>query len=126
MKPQNESMERYWNNVINAWEDTSYQQGGKAPWLERLAGKFRAHIVERHHTCVRNVRNTVTGKNIVEIGCASGALCFELLENRPQKYVGLDIAEQAVANAKAQAAKRNIVSGVDFFRYTIGEEIPFS
>jgi len=118
-------MKRYWNEIINDWEDTSYSKSSQASFLERLAGKFRGHIVDRYQTCVRDVKKFVEGKTVMEIGCASGGLCLELLRNKARKVIGLDIAESAIANAKAKAGKLGVADTTAVFaRYTIGEPLP--
>jgi 2-polyprenyl-3-methyl-5-hydroxy-6-metoxy-1,4-benzoquinol methylase len=118
-------MQRYWNDIIRDWEDTSYSKSSDASFIERLAGKFRGHIVDRHHTCVNDVKKFVGGMTVMEIGCASGNMCFELLQNGASKAIGLDIADSAVNAAKAKAAKLGVPEGkASFFRYTIGEQLP--
>lgn len=124
---KSKSMEQYWNQIIHAWEDSSYKDGRSAPLLEKIAGKFRTHIVDRHNTCVESVRKFVAGKTIVEVGCASGTLCFELLKLNAKKVIGLDIAEEAIKRAQLSAKVGNVTEErASFFKYTIGDKLPIN
>jgi 2-polyprenyl-3-methyl-5-hydroxy-6-metoxy-1,4-benzoquinol methylase len=102
-------MGQYWDGVIGAWEATAYGEGGKeADFIERIAGRLRGHIVARRRTCFDRLREWISGKVALEIGCGSGATCFRLLELGAKKVYGLDISETAVRAARARASDAGI------------------
>ena len=88
--------------------------------IEHMAGMFRGHIVQRQKTCLKHLQNWVPGKTVVEIGCASGNTCFQLLKMGAKKVIGLDISPTAIAAARK--ASQTIESGkTAFYTHRIGD-----
>ncbi len=129
MSKQPDDMGRYWDEQILEWERSSYaateeNQGSVGP-LERLAGLLRGHIRERQVSCLRYLKDRVSDKVCLELGCATGSTCFALLESGASRVIGLDISPKAVEIATSQAASRGIESSrLRFQVFAAGDALP--
>jgi 2-polyprenyl-3-methyl-5-hydroxy-6-metoxy-1,4-benzoquinol methylase len=109
MEKKRKNMRRYWDEVIQPWEATSY--GLKTDTIDRIekvAGWFRGHIADRQRTCLERLKAWVPGKVIMEIGCGSGSTCFELVRLGAKKVYGLDISSRAIETARRTAKENRI------------------
>ena len=71
----------YWNGKIIEWEDSMSEKEG-VPIIERLASLFRGALRHRSEMSMNILGRFVKDKTVLELGCASGFLAFELFEKK--------------------------------------------
>lgn len=100
----------YWKRNVMEWERTIYDRDGVgAGSIERAAGLFRRDImIDRRSSAVRYLAERIKGHTVVDIGCAGGYLCEELLRAGARKVVGIDISPLAIESANRRLASLNI------------------
>lgn len=112
--------DQYWKKTAAKWEGTIYDYGKDAAGpnlMEKLAGLFRQDIhVDRRDAVIRYLGESLRGKVIVDLGCAGGYLCSELLKAGAGKVVGIDISPAAIAAADRRFKKLGIPAEKYSFR----------
>jgi SAM-dependent methyltransferase len=94
----------FWEQKILRWEADRYGAGSAdAPFLEKLARRASRSLRARLAIAAELLRPHVAGKRVVELGCGSGLLTDGLIEAGAASYRGYDIAESAIAAARARA-----------------------
>jgi SAM-dependent methyltransferase len=104
----------YWNDHIEAWDASAYEQAAPLPWLERLATPFRGHLRERRNYAVGAILRTAP-RAILELGCGTG----ELLGSLPagfglERYVGVDVSCVAIEKARSRRYAPTLASEPEF------------
>jgi 2-polyprenyl-3-methyl-5-hydroxy-6-metoxy-1,4-benzoquinol methylase len=95
---------RFWNDKILAWEDSRYRDHTGQGWLEWVAGKVSTSLRFRLDHAAALLEPHVRGRPVVELGCGSGLLARRLLAAGAASYQGFDIADRAIARARATHA----------------------
>jgi SAM-dependent methyltransferase len=95
---------RFWNDKILAWEDNRYGDRTGQGWLEWLAGKVSTSLRFRLDHAATQLEPQVRGRRVVELGCGSGLLARRLIAAGAESYQGIDIADRAIARARATHA----------------------
>ena len=91
----------FWDRHIEGWSASAYHKAKSLPLLERAAQPFRKHLPLRQHLAVEIVANS-GATSVLELGCGTGDFAFELIETSRtlENYLGMDIAESAVKEAR--------------------------
>lgn len=114
----------YWNKKIIIWEKSSYQGNSKdLSFVEKIATKFRKPIRKRKEILLGILKDRVKGKTIVELGCGSGGLCFDLLELGATKVIGIDIANEAINIANIKAEELGVNNVCEFYVSDAGKDM---
>lgn len=114
----------YWEKQIINWEKSSYQGSVKGlSIVERIATKFRGPIRKRKELLLKILSNHVEGNTILELGCGSGGLCFDLLQKGARRVIGVDISAEAIKLAKENAEKCGFREKAEFLVADIREDI---
>jgi hypothetical protein len=126
-----DDMGKYWDDQVLEWERSSYAatgaNQGSVGLIERIAGLLRGHIRARQVSCLQFLEEHVSGKVCLELGSATGSTCVALLERGASKVIGLDISQNAVDFATAQAADQGIdPSRLCFHQFAAGDALPVS
>lgn len=95
---------RFWNDKILAWEDSRYSGHTGQGWLEWLAGTVSTSLRFRLDHAAAYLEPHVRGRRVVELGCGSGLLARRLIAAGATSYQGFDIADRAIARARATHA----------------------
>jgi 2-polyprenyl-3-methyl-5-hydroxy-6-metoxy-1,4-benzoquinol methylase len=97
------AMGRYWTDIISDWEASSYGKGKSRRAIERFAGRFRKHIQDRAESALKILQPVLSEASVVEIGCGSGDLVFEMLSRGASRVTGVDVAQGAIELALQRA-----------------------
>lgn len=114
----------YWKHNVMEWERTIYDTRHKEiSFMERIAGLFRKNImIDRRDSAVRLLADHVKGRTVVDLGCAGGYLCQELLSAGAKKVIGIDISPSAIESAKIRFRELNIpAEKYDFFAKNLND-----
>ncbi|MFH1190104.1 MAG: class I SAM-dependent methyltransferase [Candidatus Omnitrophota bacterium] len=100
----------YWSRNAALWESTIYDKDAAGvTFVERVASLFRkALLIDRRNAAVGHLKDRIKGRVVLDLGCAGGLLCHELLKSGAGKAVGVDISPAAVDAAKKKFAALNI------------------
>ena len=105
----------FWEDKILSWERDRYCAPNAAPnILERLASRASDSLRFRLWATGELLAPQVKGKRILELGCGSGFLAPRLLAVGAEGYIGIDISESAIVNARALAAKDGVEDKLRF------------
>lgn len=83
--------------------------------MEKFAGKFRKPIRRRKDILLSIFGDIIKDRTVLELGCGSGGLCFELLNMGAKKVIGVDIAGKAIEAARGKAVSLGIKDRLEFF-----------
>lgn len=112
------NQKEYWNKKILDWEKSNYSKKTVGlTLLEKVATYFRQSNRERANISLEILKNRSKNKKVVELGCGSGFVAFKLFENKkvsPEKYLGFDIAEKAIHEAKKTARQLGLDGKMSF------------
>lgn len=96
---------KFWEEKILSWEEGRYEpRKAKGGLLERVADASSRSLRYRIHTGVELLAEHVKGKSVLEIGCGSGLVAQKFIDAGATRYVGFDIAENAIALANKRKA----------------------
>jgi SAM-dependent methyltransferase len=99
----------YWNKRIAAWDSSTYGRTRALPWIERVAGLFRANLRARQAHALDALRQAAPSR-VLELGCGTGELFFGLQPRSSlERYVGVDISSVAIEQALARPTGAGIV-----------------
>jgi len=65
------------------------------------------------------------GSRLLDVGCGSGGPALHLAETTHATVVGVDVLQEGIAAAAAQAQARGLTETADFVRADAGERLPF-
>jgi SAM-dependent methyltransferase len=94
---------QFWEGKILGWEQGRYDRAPSRSLLERLADRESASLRFRLRIAGELLAPHVSGKRVLDVGCGSGRLAEAVLAAGAASYTGLDIAEVAIAAARARA-----------------------
>jgi SAM-dependent methyltransferase len=93
----------FWDQHIESWSASAYNKKKSMPLIERVAQPFRKHLPLRRHLATEIVAKS-GAVSVLELGCGTGDFAVELIQTSPtlKNYLGMDIAEPAVKEAREQ------------------------
>ena len=106
--------QEYWDHKIIEWEDS--QRGNQnISFIEKLASYFRGPVKFRTQWCLEILEKFVNDKTILELGCGSGYVAFELYKRgQPKHITGIDISHNAIERAQNLSRDRNLTGQFTF------------
>jgi ubiquinone/menaquinone biosynthesis C-methylase UbiE len=90
----------FWDKKILNWENDKYN---KKPLLKFV--NFNHSVQERQRLTIQFLKNRLQGKVVFEGGCGSARLLESFRDFGIKKYIGVDISEAAINDAKTRAQK---------------------
>jgi SAM-dependent methyltransferase len=92
----------FWERHIGSWSASAYQKKQGLPFIERIATPFRQHLRARRDLGVEIVAKSKAAR-VLELGCGTGEFAVALMQASPalKGYMGVDISEAAIADARA-------------------------
>jgi SAM-dependent methyltransferase len=92
----------YWEHFIIDWDQSVYNKDARnLSLLEQLASKFRGPLRARHQLACNFLAPLAEGRKILEIGCGTGRLSYELLKAGAHSITGIDISQLAIDKANS-------------------------
>ena len=115
---------KYWNKKIIEWEKSSYNGVSSGMSLiEKIAGRFRKPIKKRKGVLLEILKDLVKDKTVLELGCGSGGMCFDLVNLGVHKVIGIDIADEAIKVAQEKAVRLGIEEKAVFSAVDLRDDI---
>jgi SAM-dependent methyltransferase len=113
---------KFWEDKILTWEVGRYEpRKAKGNVLERLADASSRSLRYRIQIGVELLREHVKGKSVLEVGCGSGLVAQRFIDAGATRYVGFDIAENAIVNANKLKAEQGWSDRISFHVGTIDQ-----
>ena len=115
----------FWDRHITSWSDSAYSKAASMPLIERIARPFRGHLPLRQHLSVGMVVNS-GASSVLELGCGTGDFALELIgaSKTLANYLGMDIADSAVKQAREQVLPAASARGIKAeFRVSAVEDL---
>ena len=92
---------QFWEDKLSSWEQGRYgKQQRPSGILEWIANRSSTSLRYRLANTPELLKPFLAGKRVVELGCGSGLLAAKLIEHGAASYLGIDIAESAIRNAR--------------------------
>jgi 2-polyprenyl-3-methyl-5-hydroxy-6-metoxy-1,4-benzoquinol methylase len=107
----------YWKEHLLSWEASAYYKDTqhKANLWDRLSTVFRGDAMYvRMNAALELLRPYLTGKTVLDVGCASGRFAFQLLNAGAAKVYGIDISPEAIQIAEEHRAQARLEDRLDF------------
>ena len=108
----------YWRDHLSSWEASAYFKEGQqkeANWWDRLSTIFRGDAMYvRMNTALELIQPHLSGKTVLDVGCASGRFAFQMIRAGAQKVYGTDISNEALELAKQRGAEFGMQDKLDF------------
>jgi SAM-dependent methyltransferase len=114
--PPSESGE-YWKEHLLSWEASAYYKDThhKANLWDRLSTVFRGDAMYvRMNAALELLEPHLSGKTVLDVGCASGRFAFQLVAAGAAKVYGVDVAPQAIWLAEEQRAQAGLEDRLAF------------
>ena len=102
--------DKYWARSAADWGQTAHNPGyTKATVIESIAGVVRKFIiVNKKNTALRYLDKKIQGRSVIDLGCAGGFFCYDILKTGASKIVGIDISPGAIAMARKKFEESEI------------------
>lgn len=107
----------YWKEHLLSWEASAYYKDTqhKANFWDRLSTVFRGDAMYvRMDAALVLLEPHLSGKTVLDVGCASGRFAFQLLNAGAAKVYGVDISSEAVQIADAQRIHAGLEDRLEF------------
>lgn len=107
----------YWKEHLLSWEASAYYKDTphKASLWDRLSTVFRGDAMYvRMNAALELLEPHLSGKTVLDVGCASGRFAFRLLAAGAEKVYGVDVSPQAVQIANKQRAQASLERQLEF------------
>lgn len=115
----------FWEEKILTWEEGRYEPSKtKGGLLERIADASSRSLRYRIQTGVELLKDHVKGKSVLEVGCGSGLVAQKFIDAGATRYVGFDIAENAIAVANKRKVEQGWSDKISFHVGTIDRMAP--
>ncbi len=112
---------QFWETKLLAWEQGRYDRPDRpSGLLEWIADRSSMSLRYRVRITPELLKPFLSGKRVVEVGCGSGLLAKTFVEYGAASYLGIDIAETAIAKARERYGGRD---GRIEFRVGTGAEL---
>lgn len=108
---------KYWKEHLLSWEASAYYKdtAHKANLWDRLSTIFRGDAMYvRMNAALELLRAHLTGKTILDVGCASGRFAFQLLNAGAAKVYGVDISPEAIQIAELHRSQARLENRLEF------------
>lgn len=117
----------FWEKKIISWEEGRYSIGDKPRGLLEKIGDWSSRSLRfRIRIAVELIKPYVAGKRVLEVGCGSGLLAHRFIEAGAASYLGIDIAENAIAYANQRKKESGYDDRVCFEVGTVRDMPPVS
>ena len=107
----------YWQEHLLSWEASAYYKDTlhKANFWDRLSTVFRGDAMYvRMNAALELLKPHLSGKTVLDVGCASGRFAFQLLHAGASKVYGMDISPQAVQIAEGHREQAGLKDRLEF------------
>ena len=107
----------YWKEHLLSWEASAYYKDTpyKAGLWDRLSTVFRGKAMYvRMNAALELLKPHLSGKTVLDVGCASGRFAFQLLNAGASKVYGVDISPDAVQMADDQRKQAGLGDRLEF------------
>jgi SAM-dependent methyltransferase len=107
----------YWKEHLLSWEASAYYKDTphKANLWDRLSTVFRGDAMYvRMNAALELLKPHLSGKAVLDVGCASGRFAFQLLHAGATKVYGVDISPQAIQIAEEHRARAGLTERLEF------------
>jgi SAM-dependent methyltransferase len=116
---------KFWEDKIIPWEEGRYEPSKtKGGLLERIADASSRSLRYRIQTGVELLADHVKGKSVLEVGCGSGLVAQKFIDAGATRYVGFDIAENAIVAANKRKTSQGWSDKISFHVGTIEKMAP--
>ncbi len=106
---------KFWEDKIIGWEDIRYKRNSKNfNFFETFVNNTNKTVIYRLNTALRILKPHLKNKKIVELGCGSGFLAEEIINQGAASYTGYDISENAIIRASEIVKEKNLSNKVSF------------
>lgn len=108
---------KYWRDHLASWEASAYFKEGQknANWWDRLSTLFRGDAMYvRMGAALELAQPYISGKTVLDVGCASGRFAFQMLRAGAKKVYGTDISNEAVDLATKRGGELGLQDKLDF------------
>ena len=112
---------QFWEHKILHWERGRYEEKTSPSFLERIADRSSSSLRFRIEAVGKGLAPFVKGKKVVELGCGTGILAGKIVAAGADAYVGYDIAEAAITEARQRAEQLRISDKASFSVGSIDE-----
>jgi SAM-dependent methyltransferase len=115
----------FWEEKILTWESGRYdRKQATGGLLEKIADASSSSLRYRIKVGVDLLAPHIKGKSVLEIGCGSGLIAQPLIDAGAVRYVGVDIAENAITIARKKQAELNWSDRISFKVGTVRDMPP--
>jgi len=107
----------YWKDHLLSWEASAYYKDTqhKANLWDRLSTVFRGDAMYvRMNAALELLKPHLTGRTILDVGCATGRFAFQLLKAGAAKVYGVDISPDAIQIANTQRVQAGMEDRLEF------------
>ena len=107
----------YWKDHLLSWEASAYYKDTehKAVLWDRLSTIFRGDAMYvRMNAALELLKPYITGKTVLDIGCASGRFPLQLLGAGAAKVYGVDISPEAIQIADEKCKRAGLEDRLEF------------
>jgi ubiquinone/menaquinone biosynthesis C-methylase UbiE len=128
MSTKHVTPKEFWEDKIIGWEKGRYIEQTDGGLLERMANRSSSSLRFRLEASQEILRPFVANKRIVEIGCGSGQLAQSFMSMGAKNYLGYDIAENAIKQARENIRDEGVTFKVASVHYlpVLDTDIVFS
>jgi len=96
----NDYIKKYWEK-----QGETYKRSYEASWTDKYAIEIEIDAISKY---------IHKGDNIIDVGCANGYSTFHYMRNKPEKIIGVDIAQSMIDNAIAASEELKVDDKVSF------------
>jgi SAM-dependent methyltransferase len=115
----------FWEEKIATWEEGRYEpRKSKGGILEKIADASSRSLRYRIQVGVELLKDHVKGKSVLEVGCGSGLIAQKFIDAGATRYVGIDIAKNAIDIANKRKADLGWSDKISFHVGTIVDMPP--
>jgi len=107
----------YWKKHLLSWEASAYYKDTEqaANLWDRISTIFRGDAMYvRMNAALELLKPHLTGKTVLDVGCASGRFSFQLLDAGAEKVFGVDISPEAIQLANSHCTQAGLEDQLDF------------
>lgn len=116
-----QDMRQYWDEKIDWWADSSYEEKPRGV-VDRFMAKLRRSVHARAVIALELLKDELPGKTVLDIGCGSGHFIEGCIKAGAARGIGIDISPQAIELAKQQAEEHGIADKVEFLVGRAGQK----
>ncbi|MCC6547167.1 methyltransferase domain-containing protein [Candidatus Sumerlaeota bacterium] len=120
-----EGMKSYWDEKIDWWADSSYEEKPRGP-VERWMATLRRSVHARAVIALEHLEPHIQGKVVLDVGCGNGHFAKSCAELGAKHVIGTDISPAAVEIAKKLAKANGVGDRTTFLVARAGDPLPDS